>query len=249
MDVSHLIRDAIKQMTIPSYINPQYIEVAATTDVANMVVERVQMSLEQAILGAQSILKSTAEEYINALYITDGLTIGIAATASHLETGYGPREMQDDLLSSPKAKTSKDGTTKYLIVPIGKEKKTDIHNAIRNKTSDLFRKGSLGGASMKSLDEMTKDMRNVISNVSSSKFHKPASEPEFATVSSSQDASESWVHPGFVGLRQLDAINYQLKIDLSEASVVIVKQVVDDMRDNYRLSVNPSNASITLKKR
>ena len=75
--------------------------------------------------NVQSKLHSTREKYLDALSIqqVDDATwlINLDAKAMWIEEGLQPHEMIDDLLKSPKAKTSKTGS-KYMVIPFEHKK-------------------------------------------------------------------------------------------------------------------------------
>jgi hypothetical protein len=206
--------------------------------IANMVVERVQLAMEQAILGAQSILGSTCPDYIAGLYISDDCTIMIHDEVAYLEHGYRSRRMLDSLLSSVHAKVAKDGS-KYLVVPVGQKQAVNPALAIGQQTSQLVAKGSAVNASENTLSQMVEDMQAVIRNTSivSAQVRKERAnqsnggKKEFRTASSKQDQNNSWIHPGFVGVNQLDSINLQLRVDLEENAVRLLEQAIDAMRN------------------
>lgn len=216
---------------------PRYIDINqacenARQEITDMAYSRVAQAMETAILGAQSILKTTCEEYINALYVDDDMHIAIEQDKAYLESGYAPREMLDDLLASPKAKVSKEGD-RYIKVPIGADKHTDVRGAIERRASELFSKGS-GKASGRTLADMAKEMHSLAAKANPV---QPSSGPiEFRVASENQDnrwkynAEQPWVHPGFSGVNQLQTINMQLDSDLREQAAFIIRNEVDKMR-------------------
>jgi len=234
MKVNELIAQARETVagSTPRYIDINVAAENARQGIEDMAFSRVGQAMEQAILGAQSVLKSTCEEYIEALYVDDDIKIAIRSDKAYLEQGYAPREMMEDLLSSPKAKISADGD-RYVKVPIGGKPTKDIRTVIGKKASDLFTKGS-GKASNTTLADMTKSMQNL-SNQAPPVLDGP-SKLEFRVVSEKQDQSwkykpeQPWVHPGFSGVNQLDAINAQLEADMKQDAMYLVKAEVDKMR-------------------
>lgn len=232
MSIEQLIADARQKVSsrVPRYIDLSKATEMARQDIVDMAMEKVQFAMEQAILGAQSILRSTCQEYIEALYITDDLKIAISAAKSYLEDGYDRREMLDDLLNSPKAKVSAEGNT-YVSVPLRKKEKSNITEAIGKKASDLFSKGRENQASSGTLERMVSDMQSLVRRSSNAPTDaRGASENAFATASSKQDPSKDWVHPGFQGVNQLEFINQQLQTDLQEGAVRLMEDAVNRMR-------------------
>lgn len=233
MDIDALISLARQKVSgrVPSYINMVEAADASKVEVTDMVMERIQSAMEQAILGAQSILRTTCQKYIEGLYVTEDLKIGIREDVAYLEDGYDRREMQDKMLSGPNAKDLKDGSGRYAIVPIGNAPNSNIAAAIGKKTSELFTKGRQAKASARSLDLMVRDMQSVIRK-SANAPHAPRNshEKEFRTVTDKQDSSKDWVHPGFQGVNQLEFINLQLQVDLEEGALRILETTVDRMR-------------------
>lgn len=233
MNVENLIALARQKVSgrVPNYIDLGMASKLAHPEIANMAVERVQTALEQAILGAQSILKSTCAKYIEGLYIRDDLTIGIRQEVAYLESGYDQREMLDDMLDSPKAKMSKDGN-KYLIVPMGDKPSPNIAQAVGKKTSELFLKGRQAKASGRTLDSLVRDMQSITQRAPKVASNPPknATSSEFRTATSKQDSGSDWVHPGFSGLNQLEFINQQLRVDLEEGAVRLLENAIEGMR-------------------
>lgn len=232
MNVEQLISLARQRVSsrVPRYIDLDAAVDSSRQEIADMAVEKVQFALEQAILGAQSILRSTCQEYIEALYVTDDLRIAIRSEKSYLEDGYGPREMLDDLLNSRTAKVNDEGK-KYVVVPLKKKPDANIPEAISKKTSELFVKGREARASGKTLSQMVTDMQSLIRrSANAPTAPRGASENAFRTASEGQDPSKDWVHPGFQGVNQLEFINQQLQTDLQEGAVRLIEDAVNRMR-------------------
>ena len=92
----------------------------------------------------QANLHSSREKYLKALsepkLVGDAYVISLDQSAMWIEQGLEEHEMIDDLLSSPKAKTSKDGS-KYLSVPFQHNKgptqqtqaASDLTNTIKSE--------------------------------------------------------------------------------------------------------------------
>lgn len=235
MNVDQLLQDAKNKLQgrFPRYIDLDAASKAARQDVADMAMAYVSKAMNQAILGAQSKLRSTSEEYINALYITDDLRIDIRQESRYLEDGSEPREMLPELLAGKSAQPMKDGGT-FAIIPIGNKPDSNIQGAIAKKTSDLFDSGRRAGASGRSLNDMVSDMQATIrgaNNAATSPRNAPTSDDDkFRTASSHQDPATKWVHPGFEGVNQLEFINGQLKVELQEGAVAAVERAANEMR-------------------
>lgn len=182
---------------------------------------KVQYALESAILGAQSALGSRADEYINALRIEHDLTIGIDPSARHLEDGYSSYEMLPKLATGPKSKVAEDGS-RYATVPLGKTNESKIHSAISMKASELIKKGALRNSTEGAM-QMAETMKMSRPSVPSKEAHS------FATASTKQDSSESWVNPGFAGVKQLYFINETLKVELQQAIASVIQQAARSM--------------------
>ncbi len=232
MNVDQLIANARRRMSgrVPRYIDIVSVIDQVKPEIVNMAVERVQFAMEQAILGAQTILRSTCQEYIEALYVTEDLKIAIKEDKAYLEDGYDRREMLDDLLNSPKAKVSEDGN-KYINVPLKKKPDANISEAISKKASELFSKGREANASPNTLERMVSDMQSLVRRSGNAPTaSRGASENAFRTASQKQDPSNDWVHPGFQGVNQLEFINQQLQTDLQEGAVRLLEDAVNGMR-------------------
>lgn len=233
MNVEQLISLARQRVSgrVPRYIDMDAAVKDSRQDIVDMTIEKVQFAMEQAILGAQSILRSTCQEYIEALYVTDDLRIAIRQEKAYLEDGFDRREMLDDLLNSPKAKTSKIDGDKYVIIPLRQKPDANITQAISKKTSELFVKGRESKASSTTLQRMVSDMQNLTRRSSNAPVAaRGASEKAFAVASEKQDPSKDWVHPGFQGVNQLEFINQQLQTDLQENAVRLIEDAVNRMR-------------------
>jgi len=230
MSIESLIGDAKVKITgrIPRYIDLNAAIFSVKTDIADAVMSRCHSALEEAILGAQSVLKTTCQQYIDDLYIADDFTIQVRDSSRHLEHGYAAREMKEDLLSSPKAKMNDKGNRR-VVVPIGKSKGSSVSQAIEKKTSELFSKGKQNKASSRTLGDMVDEMRNLARTATDVSAKEP-SKDGFRTVSDSQDSSNSWVHPGFEGVNQLESINQRLRVDIQEEVIRIIEAEVDRMR-------------------
>lgn len=214
----------------PSYVDMQKVVAASRQEVADMAVERMQTAMEQAILGAQSILRTTSQEYIEALYITDDLTIAIREDKMYLEEGYDRREMLESMLSSPKAKTSAGGD-RYVVVPIGKTPAVNISSAIGKKTSELFTKGRKAGSSVGTLGGMISDMQDVLKGSGNAPYApRNSQKKEFRTAIDSQNSDTQWTHPGFQGVNQLEFINQQLRSELESGAQRVLEDNVNRMR-------------------
>lgn len=188
-------------------------------DIVDSVIERTTFALEQSILGAQSILTTQAEKYINGLNINDNLEIEIDDDVKYLEYGYGSWNMLENLITGPKAKVAKDGSL-YNIIPIGKNKESNVKDAIASKTHSIVNEGAAIGGSIGNLKNVVDSMISKIHGANNT----PSSEPtKFVTASSKQNADDKWVHPGFTGVHQLDNINHQLKLDLIEVVSNIIE--------------------------
>lgn len=187
------------------------------------VAELVQYALETAILGAQSALGSRAEEYILGLKVNNDLTIGISEDAAHLEYGYPSYEMLPDIATGSKSKIAEDGS-RYAVIPLGKSKGSNIQAAISMKTSELL-KSDWMSSSQTSAMQMAETMKI-------SKNSIPSKEPHsFATASTKQNTSQSWVNPGFAGVQQLNFINQQLKVDIKEKVISIAEDAARNWHD------------------
>lgn len=235
MDIDRLLQTAKNKLQgrFPRYIDLDAVVRLSRSTVADMAMARVSFAMDQAILGAQSKLRTTSEEYVNALYVTDDLQIGIRPEARYLEEGYARREMLPDLLAGKSAKPMNDGGT-YAIVPIGDKPDSNLKSAITKKTSELFSAGRRAGASGKSLADMVSGMQSRLrsaDNASTSPRNAPTSkEDEFRTASSKQNPAEKWVHPGFEGMNQLEFINHQLRVELEEGATQIVERAANELR-------------------
>lgn len=187
------------------------------------VAELVQYALETAILGAQSALGSRAEEYILGLKVNDDLTIGISEDAAHLEHGYPSYEMLPELATGSKSKTAEDGS-QYTVIPLGRSKGSNIQAAISMKASELLKSGWMS-SSQTSAMQMAETMKI-------SKTSTPSKEPHgFATASTKQDPSKSWVNPGFAGVKQLSFINQQLKADIKDKVISLAENAARSWYD------------------
>lgn len=120
MDTTSLINTARQQVAnrVDKRINLDDIVHVSKNEIQAMAEEKVNTAMEMAILGAQSVLKTTSDKYINALYIKDDLTIGLRDSVSYLEDGYPAREMLQSLTTGLKSKMAKDGS-RYTVIPIG----------------------------------------------------------------------------------------------------------------------------------
>lgn len=99
--------------------------------------------------NAQSKLKSTREKYVSALNFKKDAgewTIQLDKSAMWIEEGMAEHEMIDDLLSSPKAKMSKDGS-RFIIIPfqhnIGPSKQTQAQNDLTSTIKSELRRRNL----------------------------------------------------------------------------------------------------------
>ncbi len=81
--------------------------------------ELAQMAQAKAIEFANERLHSRREKFIEALHLAqdgDVWVLSLDASARWIDEGLPPHNMLDDLLTSPKVKTSADGS-RYLVVP------------------------------------------------------------------------------------------------------------------------------------
>lgn len=221
MNVYPLINDVKSRIAyrLPRHIPFDDIVNDSYQDIIETVAVKVHFALEQAMLGAQSVLKSQADEYISGLKINEDLSIGIEDDVKYLEYGYGSWNMLDNLLTGPKAKTAKDGSL-YNIIPVGKQDSSKIKRSMRMKAKDVISGGSTKGVSNRKLQDIVDSMEETLKMA---KDTKPQGPQGFATASSKQNSSEKWVHPGFMGVRQLDFINVQLRNDLIESVMAIIE--------------------------
>jgi hypothetical protein len=111
--------------------------------VTRAVDERVNSALEEAILGAQSILQQDAGEYIEALFVSDSYQLEIREHAFHLEYGYDNR--QGDKLSAQAEKREEQ------------PKQSDVFQVTTNKVNDLFSKQNKSN-----LSQSIQDMQSII---------------------------------------------------------------------------------------
>jgi hypothetical protein len=214
----------------PRYIDLNEAVDACRMEIADMASQKVAAAMQEAILGAQSKLYTEAAEYIEALYISEAGRIEIREDKKHLEYGYGPRQMLPDLLNSPKVKHNHRGE-KTITVPVGiSDGQKDLATSIQGKASELFSASRRLGATGKSLDQMTQSMREIIHRADSAPASIGGGAQEFATASETQDPVTQWVHPGFDGVKQLDAINTALKVDMEESAAIILESVANTMR-------------------
>jgi len=92
---------------------------------------------------AQSKLHSTRDKYISALDFKqvsqDTWIIALDESAMWIEEGMTEHSMLDSLLSSPKAKTAKDGS-KYLVVPFEHNKGPSKQTPAQNDLTQTIRK-------------------------------------------------------------------------------------------------------------
>lgn len=233
MQVDRLIQDAISKLQgrFPRYIDLAAVGRENQTEIADMAMERLGSAMEQAILSAQSILRSTSQEYIEALYISDDLRIEIREDKKYLEDGYGPREMLPDLLASGKAHTSANGV-RTISVPIGKKPDSNLQEAISKKAAELFTKGKSAGASGNSLKDSIAAMRSLASRSENAPVtaRSTTGGQKYATASSNQNPSEDWVHPGFQGVNQLEFINETLRVELESGAAEIIERRANEKR-------------------
>ena len=221
VQVDNLLREVKAKISyrLPPGVSFDDVAEANRQQIVDVMVERTSFALEQAILGALSTLKTQAEEYINGLKISENLEIEIDDKVKYLEEGYGRWEMLEHLVTGPKAKVSKEGNL-YNRIPIGKRRGKRLKDAIEDQTLPIIREGAAVGGSLGSLKTVVDKMMSNIRGTSD----VPASDvSKFATASTKQDSGESWVHPGFTGVNQLDGINYQLKSDLVETVANIIE--------------------------
>lgn len=221
MNLNPIIEEARSRVEykLPHHIRFLDIVDVAYQEIADTVAEKVYFALEQAMLGAQSALKTQADEYISALVVNDDLTIGISDKARHLEDGYDRWQMLENLVTGPKSKVSKKGNL-YNIIPIGKVDGSRVSRAMNQKAKDVISSGALSGTSTRKLRDIVQDMSEVIKMSQDVKSQPPKG---FATASSTQNEAVDWVHPGFDGVRQLDQINAQLRSDLVDSVVAILE--------------------------
>jgi hypothetical protein len=188
----------------------------------NQVTERISFAMEQAIMGATSILKTKAETYINALHINEDCLIGIDEEHSWLEYGYERYQMLAGLLTGPKSKVSKDGHL-YTTIPIGGSRGTNLAGAIAGKVSEVFQKGSEIRADKRTLTDIKQEMRNVLRPKETS-----PSKPKFRVASDKQDDSSNWVNPGFEGVNQLESINRMLEEEIISDITKVLEDVAQE---------------------
>ncbi len=92
----------------------------------------------------QSRLHSTREKYLDALEPPNQLSedvwiISLNEKAMWIEEGIEPnKEMIDDMLKSPKAKTAKDGS-KYMVIPFEHNKKPSAQTPAQKSLTDTIR--------------------------------------------------------------------------------------------------------------
>jgi hypothetical protein len=188
----------------------------------NQAAEKISFAMEQAIMGATSVLKTKAETYIKALHINEDGLIGISQEHSWLEYGYERYQMLLGLLTGPKSKTSKDGHV-YTTVPIGGSKGTNLAGAISGKISEVSQKGSEVKADKRTLADIKREMRNVLRPKET-----PPSKPEFRIASDKQDESSDWVNHGFEGVNQLESINRMLEEEIINDIAKILEDVAKE---------------------
>lgn len=191
-------------------------------EIIDVVMEKVAHAMEQAILGAQSVLKTQSDDYINGLKLGSDLSIEIDESVKYLEEGYDRHPMLENLLTGPKSKIAKDGSL-YNTIPIGKKKKSDTKRAMGNQADNVLSKGWSIGTSMGKLEDIVKNMTATINSTSDTPSHEATG---FAVASSKQDAASKWVHPGFEGVNQLYYINTQLRYDMVEAVSLLIERAV-----------------------
>ena len=221
MNLNPLLNDVKSRVMhrLPQGVNVDEVVEENIQEITDAVVERVGFALEQAMLGAQSILKTQSADYINGLSVSDDLTIEIDASVKYLEEGYGPHQMLENLITGPKSKVAKDGSL-YNTIPIGKTNQVDVKRAMGNQTKAFLGKGYGAGTSRRKLQDIVSKMTSDINGAT----NVPRSEVKrFATASSKQDPASSWVNPGFAGVNQLDQINAQLRDELIEQVSNIVE--------------------------
>jgi hypothetical protein len=221
MNLNPLIEEARSRVEykLPRHIRFRDVVDFAYQDITDAVAEKVHFALEQAMLGAQSVLKTQADDYISGLTVNDDLTIGIDAKVRYLEDGYDSHQMLENLVTGPKSKVSKSGNL-YNIIPIGKVDSTKTKRAMSQKAKEVISEGAYSGVSNRKLQDIVDDMSETLKMAQDVKS-QPAK--GFATASSKQNAAEKWVHPGFSGVNQLDQINTQLKVDLVDSVVAIIE--------------------------
>jgi len=193
-------------------------------DIIDAIVEKVSFAMEQAILGAQSILKSQSDDYINGLRLSGDLTIEIDESVKYLEEGYDRHPMLENFLTGPKSKIAKDGSV-YSVIPIGKREGDNTEKAMGNQVKSVLTRGVGKGASIGKLQDIVERMTNTINGTVNTQSKEPTG---FAVASSKQDSSSSWVHPGFEGVNQLYYINTLLKQEMIEVVSVIIEEAVNN---------------------
>jgi hypothetical protein len=116
----HLNFDVSPLLTMKDALRPQ-VEKALQAAARDLAVQTHAHITEQV----QEKLHSTRDKYLEHLKVSevskDTWIITLDQKAMWIEAGMDEHEMLDDLLSSPKAKTAKDGS-KYLVVPFEHKK-------------------------------------------------------------------------------------------------------------------------------
>lgn len=221
MSLDDLLTDGKMKLHIRGYSRSRIDDIFSGREMEMLqqrVMERIQEAMNEAIIGANSKLDTTAAEYINAIYIDashyGSPVISIREEAKRLEEGYAPFDMLPGLLQSKNKKVSKDGNI-YAVIPIGSKqagpdvsstKETDLELSIKAITLD----------GNKTLSQIVGEMHNRM-NTDISVSGKINKEPEsFRIASSSQTGTDKWKHPGFVGVQQLPMINNKLAADLEQ---------------------------------
>lgn len=150
----------------------------------------------------QTKLHSRQQKYKQALtfkQVADNLwVIELDASALWIEEGKAAGSMLDDLLKSPKAKTSKDGT-KYMVVPFEHSKPPSQQPAMAQSISDVLKdKLKKAGVGYKKLD------RNPDGSVRQGLVHKGdygGPQREATTRKDGSPLNEAWKSPALDGLR------------------------------------------------
>jgi len=134
------------------------VDLTAILDLQKELEPKVQTALLEAAQGlalqahahvleeAQSKLHATRDKYVSALNFKqiskDAWVISLDASAMWIEEGKPEGTMLDDLLSSPKAKTAKDGST-YIVVPFqhnkGPSRQTPAQNDLTSTIKQEMR--------------------------------------------------------------------------------------------------------------
>jgi hypothetical protein len=175
------------------------------------------------------LYKAELPESITAT--STGLKIELTGVARDLEIGYPARDMKQEMLSSPKAKTGADGG-KYIDVPfrhatnekavryqgMPQEIKNRVMAAVkterrsaaeegRAERNPLRVTGKLPAQSPKHATSIHSDMMRVARQAGSrvsSTYHT------IRRLSSKSDA-QAWWHPGFSGIRALRDVKSELE--------------------------------------